>query len=298
MTRTPVTRAVQMATIGLFCFSILAFMINLVVYRFPGNNYFFYTPIINLIMLLLIFAALSYKLGVTVISREAIIEYCIYVLFVMVLVFSSTAIQYTPFKPIDHHIIALEKWLHISGKDYITWLHQHGVLLQQFETIYQVIGLELIAFPIAAILLKKYDYLYEYYSLMLIAALLGYVFYYFFPTTGPASMFDIPYFSEEQLATGLKFREIHQYKQPSTMAGGMIAMPSFHVIWSCLIAYCTRFQPIVCSVVVIINTLIIISCVLLGWHYVLDIVGSFLTVILALWIKHVCALGYLRSKSV
>lgn len=288
MTRPLLARSIQMVAIGLFCFSIMAFMVNYLIYEFPGNNYFFYTPIINLAVLLLSFTALSYKLGLTIVSQEAAIEYCIYIIFVMILTFSSNAIQYTPFNPIDHHIIALEQWLHLNGQAYMSWLYHQGTLQHNFEYLYQLTGLELLALPIAAILLKKYSYLYEYYFLMLVAALLGYVFYYFFPTTGPASMFHLPYFSEEQLATGLKFREIHQYKQPSTMAGGMIAMPSYHVIWSCLIAYCMRFQPIVCAIVVVINTLIIASCVLLGWHYLLDIVGSFLTIILALWIKKLC----------
>ena len=285
MTQPLLAHSIQMIAAGFFCFSIMAIMVNDLVYEFPGNNYFFYTPIISLALLFLSFTALSYKLGLTIVSKEAAIEYCIYIIFVMILTFSSNAIQYTPFKPIDHHIIALEQWLHLNGPAYMSWIYQQGALQQNFEYLYQIIGLELLALPIAAILLKKYSYLYEYYFLMLVTAFLGYVFYYFFPTTGPASMFHLPYFSEEQLATGLKFREIHQYKQPSTMAGGMIAMPSYHVIWSCLIAYCVRFQPIVCTIVVVMNTLIIASCVLLGWHYLLDIVGSFLTIILALWIK-------------
>ena len=292
MTRAPLARSIQMVTIGLACFSIMAFMVNYFIYGFPGNNYFFYTPIINLALLLLSFLVLSHQLGLTIVSKEAAVEYCVYIIFVMILTFSSNAIQYTPFTPIDHYIIAFEQWLHLDGSTYMSWLYHQGTLQQSFDYIYQIIGLELLAFPIAAILLKQYAYLYEYYFLMLVAALLGYLFYYFFPTTGPASMFHLPYFSEEQLATGLKFREIHQYQQPSTMAGGMIAMPSFHVIWSCLIAYCLRFEPIACAIIAGINTLIIASCVLLGWHYLLDIVGGFLTVMLAIWIKKLISMPH------
>ena len=286
MTRTPLTGSIQIVAIVLLFFSIIVLSVNGLVYEFPGNNYLFYKPVSSLVVLFLSFTALTHQLGVPVINKEAAVEYFIYIGFIMLLTFSANAIQYTPFEPIDRHIIALEQWLHLNGPAYITWLHQHAILHQHFEYIYPMINLELLALPVAGILLKKYDYLYEYYFLMLISVSLGYAFYYFFPTTGPASMFHLPYFTEEQLATGLKFQQIHHYTQPSTMAGGMIAMPSYHVIWCCLTAYFARFQPILCAIVVIINTLIILSCVLLGWHYVLDIIGSFITVGLALWIKN------------
>ena len=285
MTKPSLIRSVGTVALILCCFSMGSLSANWLVYDFPGNNYFDFSYISTYIWLLLCFIVLNYKLNLNFISQDATVEYCIYILFVAIVLFSTNAVQYTPFAPIDNHIIALEQRLHLNVLACVIWLHQHVDLRQSLGCVYEVIGIELLALPIMAIFLKKYYYLYEYYFLMLVTTLFGFVFYYFFPTTGPASMFHFPYFTGDQLATGLKFQEIHHYQQPSTIAGGMIAMPSFHVIWACLTAYLVRFQPVLCSILIVVNLIIILSCVLLGWHYFLDVIGSFLTVSIAIGIK-------------
>jgi len=279
---------IQTVTLMICLFSIASLSANWFVYNFPGNNYIFHSSVINCLWLFFSFLILSYKLDVKTISREDAKEYFIYIIVILLTAFGLNAIQYTPYAPIDQYIIKVEEYLHLDTLACIGWLQKHSTLIDAFDFIYRLIGFELFALPIIAILYKKYYYLYEYYFLLLITTLLGFIFYYFFPTTGPASIFLIPFFSEEQIATGLKFQELHHYQQPSTLAGGMIAMPSYHVIWAYLITYFTRFNPYVCFIAACINFLIIVSCVLLGWHYILDVIGSLFTVLIALWIKNRC----------
>ncbi len=94
-------------------------------------------------------------------------------------------------------------------------------------------------------------------------------------------MIDSPFFTEAQRATGIKFTQIHAHTKPDTFKGGMIAFPSFHVIWAWLCAFLIRDWPIAFGLLFILNTVVMLSCVLLGWHYILDIFGSILVIILA-----------------
>jgi membrane-associated phospholipid phosphatase len=124
--------------------------------------------------------------------------------------------------------------------------------------------------------------------------LIGFIVYYFFPTTAPASVLHSDYFIKEQLATGLKFTQIHQYIQPTTLDGGLIAFPSFHVIWAWLCLYLIRSWFVVFYVFLFINILLIFSCVMLGWHYFLDIILSFL---ILLFCHYLLALTINRTAS-
>ena len=60
----------------------------------------------------------------------------------------------------------------------------------------------------------------------------------------------------------------------------MISLPSFHINWAWLCVYLIRNWPIACSLLAMINIILVISTILLGWHYVIDILGSIVTIVL------------------
>ncbi|HGH3054753.1 TPA: phosphatase PAP2 family protein, partial [Legionella pneumophila] len=66
--------------------------------------------------------------------------------------------------------------------------------------------------------------------------------------------------------------------QPTTIEGGLIALPSFHTIWAILCVYLIKDWFIPCLLLSIINVLLILSCVLLGWHYPIDILAAIILV--------------------
>ena len=156
--------------------------------------------------------------------------------------------------------------------------------------IYQSIIYQLICLPLIMILFKRFQLVREYYFLLVSTLLIGFVFYYFFPTTAPASTIDSPYFLMMQKATGLKFQQIHHNIPPTTLDGGLIALPSFHVVWAYLSIYLLRGWPIFCWLLFPINGLLALSCVLLGWHYPIDLIGSAVVIILAHALLHFCSI--------
>ncbi len=269
--------------------SITGFCINWIQFHYPGNDYFPpNTPYIALCLILIHLGLRLYfsKFSMVVIQSQELI----YFFLVMCLIALATnAAQYTPFSVIDPYIISLEQTYHIDMKAILLMTHNKPYLSLILQKIYDTLPYQMIYIPLALIVTKRFDYIREYYFLILVTAIIGFTCYYFFPTMAPASLIVSPYFSESQLATGLKFMQIHHHIPPTTLEGGLIALPSFHVIWAWLCQYSLKSWPIVFYLMLPINCLLILSCVLLGWHYLIDILGGVTTILIAHGLYRFCA---------
>ena len=190
----------------------------------------------------------------------------------------TNAVQFTPFPPIDKYVIAFEHSLHIDMSQIVAWTAKHTWLQKKLAEIYDSLPYQMSILPVVIAIFGQFDKLREYLCLMLISTIIGFEFYYFFPTTAPASNLYSPFFSPEQLATGIKFTEIHNHLSPSTIEGGMIALPSFHVIWAWLCVYLVRGYKFLFILLLPINLVLVLSCVLLGWHYPSDVLGSLIVI--------------------
>jgi len=223
-------------------------------------------------------------------SQPAIIVREIFYFFLLMLIIAvaSNAVQFTPFPRIDEWIFRTEVSWNIQIKHMIAWTHSLPIFNQILTTSYSFLPYQMAYFPLLIIAMRRFDIMREYYFLMLFGLVVGYSLYYFFPTTGPASIIESPYFTPSQYATGLKYTQIHQHLRPTTMDGGMIAFPSFHVIWGWYSLYILRGMPLVFIFMLPIYILLVVSCVLLGWHYPLDILGGFVII----GLSHLTYYGY------
>jgi len=260
--------------------SITAFAVNHYVFRFPGNNYFppwAWVPGVYLAIgwLLMRMVLNPHHYILQVVQNIALLYASIALIAIL-----TAAVQFTPFQPIDSMLIVWEQKLGIDMADIMSWTAQHPLFKTLLIKSYDSIALQMSLLPFVLCFFGFTDKLREYYCLMLISAIIGFVFYYFFPTTAPASNIISPYFSTEQLDTGLKFRQIHAYISPTTVDGGMIAMPSFHVIWAWLCLYLSRAWRPLLILFIPLNILLALSCVLLGWHYPIDLLGSLITIVI------------------
>ncbi len=264
----------------IFLLSTVAFVVNRVAFHFPGNNY--YPPGSLHIGFILALSLAGVRLlweKDSMFSRLILeLNYFFWVLAIITL--ATNAVQYTPFPPIDTFLISIEKRLSINMAKIVAWTANHPSLRKLLVFSYDSLVYQMAYVPLLFILTRRYDSLHEFYCLLLLSVLIGFLFYYFFPTVAPASMVKSPYFSIFQHATGIKFDEIHQYIPPSTLEGGLIAMPSFHAIWAWLCLYLVRQFYLLAFLLLPLNVLLTASCVLLGWHYVLDLMGSLIVIIL------------------
>lgn len=273
--------------------STLAITVNSFVFKFSGNNYLTQAILTIPINLALVYWGLSILIDKNSPYMKISINLIYFLLIYPVIALATYAVQFTPFPPIDRFLILIDSSLGIHQERIMRWTAEIPWLYTLLALIYDSLALQMCLLPLIIIAMRKFDYLYEYIALMLISTLIGFSFYYFFPTMGPASFLHSPYFMPEQYATGIKFTEIQHHQLPSTMAGGMIAMPSFHVIWAWLCIYIVRHTFLV-FILAPLNALLIASCVMIGWHYFIDLIGS----LVVLLIGHACYYYFVKKQYV
>ena len=280
--------------------SALSISLNNEKFHYAGINYFpEETPKIGAILILLCLGSHLHTGFNSRITQILIHLFTYYVVLSLILLLTN-AIQYTPFPRIDEKILEFQgAYLNELFMRIITWTHQHRVIWNFFVQIYNSLSMEVIVVPLLLILFQQRMYLYEYFILILITALLGFIFYYFFPSSGPASILPPEYFTHSQLATGIKFALVHQHIQPSSLEGGLIALPSYHTIWAWLSTFALRKYKPILAILLIYNGTIMATCILLGWHYFVDLIGSLLVLLMAhgICIMHRTAAKWRKSGS-
>lgn len=194
----------------------------------------------------------------------------------------ATGVQVTPFPPIDD---AVRRWDLALGWDVpavLRWTAQRPWLRGFLDLVYMTTDLQL---PLIGFLpwWKGDKARLRALTLALLwAHLAGFLFYYLWPTSGPTAACASPDFPPMQLLTSLKFRLVHEGRPVPSLLGGMIGFPSFHVAWAVLIPWAalgTRwFKPLV-----VLNALVILSTVLLGWHFLSDVPSGLALGFAAAW---------------
>ena len=284
----PIIRYIFFAALLLFILSIIAIVVNSNVYHFSGNNYC--PPYSRSIAycLLLIYGTCLLQFGKASPQIKFLKELILFFLVIAVIAIATNAVQYTPFPTIDKKIVAFESALHINLDDIMSWTYTKPTFKTLLKISYETLPLQITFIPLILIATRRFQYLHEYYFLLIISTIIGYSFYYFFPTTAPASIISSHHFSQEQYATGLKFTQIHQHAEPTTMNGGMISLPSYHIIWAWYCLYILRGWPIWFAILLPINLLLVASCILLGWHYFIDLLGGVIVIFMAHYAYNFC----------
>lgn len=271
--------------------------INTLYYKFPGNNYFPPHATIIGVTVLLMWCGSTLQFGRKHKISNTLKELVYFFMVMSIIALTTVAVQFTPFSPIDQSIVDLEVFLGFKMEVVLQWTAEHPRLNHLLATIYDSLPEQMSYLPLIVILCQRFERIKEYYFLLLFSALIGFSFYYFFPTLAPASIINSSLFGEAQRATGLKFQQIHHYIMPTTMDGGMVALPSFHAIWAWYCVYNIRDWPIAVAILLPINTLLIASCILLGWHYPMDIFFSLIIILLSHWAYRRCGAIVTRVHS-
>ena len=186
----------------------------------------------------------------------------------------TTAIQYTPFPRVDP---ALARWDAALGWDTVAvlrWVSSRSSVRSLLIYAYNSTELQLIVAPLVAALAHDRRRLRVFLYAVAYSSIAGSLVYYFCPSSGPAGIFDSPDFLPVQRLTHLKFEQVHHFQPVTTLLGGLIAFPSFHVVWSVLATYAARTRPGIFWALVALNVVVLASTALLGWHYLVDVAAG------------------------
>ncbi|WP_419418724.1 phosphatase PAP2 family protein [Legionella sp. D16C41] len=266
--------------------SSIVLYINAHYYHYMGNNYFppFALEAGFCLCLILIGLRLQFANNNYFIELTQAFAGIYFTMFFIAL--ATNAIQYSPFPPIDNYILALESKLGIDLPAMMAWTANYPNFKLILGLSYDSLAWQMGFLPLLVTLLAQFPKVWEYFCLLLISALIGFTFYYFFPTTAPASILKSPYFLPDQYITGIKFFQIHNHQIPSSLEGGLIALPSYHAIWAWLCLYLVRSIKPLFILLTPVTFFLTLACVLLGWHYLLDIVGSAIILLVTYFIYY------------
>lgn len=195
----------------------------------------------------------------------------------------TTGIQYTPFPRID---AALARWDAAIGWDTVAtlrWLAERPRFRSFMIFCYNTTELQLVLAPFIAAFAHDRERLRTYLYAVVYSSFIGSLFYYFFPSSGPAGVFESPHFMSVQRLTHLKYEQVHNFQPVTTLLGGLVAFPSFHVAWSVLVTYAAMSRKSLFAVLAVLNVMVITSTVLLGWHYLVDVPAGIFLAIVCIW---------------
>ena len=255
-------------TLGL---SFLLMGVNAAFFRYTGISYF-PRELTPLICLVLQFAYFD-RCHLYVSPRTSfILRNCaLYGLVMIAQAVLVTGLQFTPFRPIDYSLLRWDRALGFDTAAVLRWTAARPALRAALDACYCSTDVQLILAPLVAGFAFDRRRMRVYLYATVYALLIGGLFYYFFPSSGPATVCPSPDFQWIQRATSLKFYQVHHFQEVTTALGGMIAFPSFHVAWSVLLTYAALPWKRGFWLVAAWNVLVIVSTLLLGWHYLLDV---------------------------
>lgn len=273
-------KAIMISGLLIMSVSVVALFINFYYLHYIGNNYFPPNSMSVGLTLALILTGTYLQWNAKHVTFIVVRELLFFYLVMVVIVLITNASQYTPFKPVDDVIIYLESSAQLDMTQLMAWTARQPYLKNILRIAYASLEYQMAFLPLFMIATLNLNRVRSYYFFLLSTAFIGFVLYYFFPTTAPASNLYSPFFIEEQRATGIKFNEIHHHLTPTTIAGGLIALPSFHVIWAWGCLYLTHGYRWLFALLLPLNCMLLASCVLLGWHYPLDLLGAAFVILL------------------
>jgi hypothetical protein len=180
-------------------------------------------------------------------------------------------IQYTPHASIDPSLVSWDRRLGWDTAAVLGRVAARPALRFWLTRAYETTDLQLAVVPLLPLLARDTRRSRVFLHAMMYASLIGCLFYWFFPSSGPASMIGSPFFPWVQRATYMKFSQVHSWSPVTTVWGGMIAFPSFHVAWAALTVYAAAGDRRMLWPGAALNAVVVASTVLLGWHYLVDL---------------------------
>lgn len=215
-----------------------------------------------------------------------VITICNSTLFISVTTIACLGILTTPFNIIDHHLVKLDLWMGFDVTVFMAWVYQHPIVERVLSFAYNTWYFQIPLAPIVLALLKKSDEVHRYFMGYALYFLMAALIYYFFPTIAPAGVMQSPHFLANQHELVLRFNEIHQHLPVSFHRGGLIAFPSVHVTTALTVLIAFRKIKPIFYPMLIINALLIVATMGLGYHYLSDVIMSFIVVAISCVIIH------------
>jgi len=207
-------------------------------------------------------------------------------------------VQFTPFPLVDSQLNHVDLMLGFNSAHWFNWTMHHPWAYRISTYVYAFLQHELLWVPVILALLEQKRSLDIFFTCCLLTSAIGFTIYYFFPTTEPANVVHGATFLHEQYLVVQQFKQMHAHKAVTDAIGGVVGLPSFHVIWSILLVYAARNKKWLFYPLLVMNSLIILSTLTLAWHFLADVLAGFVVAGLSIWIaQSLCRVKEDKTKS-
>lgn len=194
-------------------------------------------------------------------------------------------IQYTPFPLFDHALLHFDQLLHFHQPALISWTSAHPHVYISAAFCYDALIFELLLLPPLFSLGRNESAVYGFFVAALLTYIVGMLIYYFLPSNGPVDVLTSVHFNSSQNQIYLRFFEVHHFLSVHRNVG-LIAFPSFHVVWAVLLTYMVRRNKWLLYPALLVNTGAVLATLLLGWHFLADVLAGFVLATLAILASH------------
>jgi len=259
--------------------------LNYFYWQLPASNWGYELPLLGVGAVMIFFIAWGmYVKDISPRGSTALWGCGFYFWSFLITTAMTQSVQATPFSPIDAQLVKADAWFGVDLPMLMAWTHAHPFLHHWLTKIYYSMVTELLLIPIILICLNARRTLSIFFIAILTSFFVGALIYYFFPTMAPSGIFHSPYFTKAQYHTSDAFFQVHHHLKITASDGGLVAFPSFHVIWASILTYCCRIKKYFFYPALIFNTLLILATLLLGWHYLMDVLTGIALAMIAIYI--------------
>lgn len=193
----------------------------------------------------------------------------------------------TPFTPIDSTLAHWDTTLGIHTTHMMAWIHQsrhswQHRLIPLLQAAYASIMPLMMLTPFFLRCTQQNAKRSRRYLLAtMFGGLIASIIYFFWPTTAPITVLPSPYYNVDANLLLHRFILIHHNLPFVHTSGlGLIAFPSCHVIWTCLLIFAYWHRPILRWLMLMLGGLIIWATMALGYHYGVDVIAGMIIAVL------------------
>jgi hypothetical protein len=186
---------------------------------------------------------------------------------------------------VDSSLDSVDRYFGIYTPSIVFWFRNHEWLEIVFTFIYDLFFLQFLFIIFYFSFLRRPNILQRFLIQFVIASFLSILISIFYPAAGPYSWYD--YTTSPELSKTLNhLLQLRDHVFDVTSGEGIIMVPSFHSVMALIYTYTFRNEKkIIFIPILILNILLIFSCIPIGGHYFADILAAIPVFLVTVWIE-------------
>lgn len=189
---------------------------------------------------------------------------------------------------VDDRLAAADRFLGFDWLAFYRFNLDHGWLIEISRYAYKSIAWQAPLAPLMLSLIAGRRRFWQFMCAWAIASILTVAIYPFAPAAGPYIYFDIPrgtlpieHFSVASIIDGLRSGQLREIDEAMI---GLVSLPSFHAASAILFAWAAWHVRMARPLMIPVNVLMLLSTVLIGDHYLVDLPAGIAVAALSLWL--------------